>query len=311
MALTMKLSMLGLGPKIGGSKDAPRASANVLIQDIDPAYNVADVQQKVIEFVAPTVNFTVPSGGGTTLYETTVLRLVSSGPPEFIDHKTAVCPVEWGLVTAAALVQPDPANPGQTRQPSQTPETETLGPEYTIDTTAGTKHITQSVWTRYAIKKGGTGNFSAPSYNRAIGVTKDGVEGCDIPTGDMRWSVRVKGIPVTHKYIKTLKELTGKINTYEFYNRKREELLFLGAQLNYKPGVGWEGTYNFHESEEQTNVPIADGITIPVVRGHDYVWVTYVPTEITVGANKYKAQVPDAAYCEQVIETRDFDRLGI
>jgi hypothetical protein len=304
--MAMLLKMLGLGPVIGGSAASPRASANVWIENIDPLDTVDDVTRKVIDFVAPSVRFTVPGGNGTSAYDFTLLYLTSV-VPEMVSDKQAVASCEWGQLTTAAPLMNDPNNPGQTRSPSQTPTTEVLGPEYNFDTAGGTKHVTQSVYNRYAISSTVAGNFGAPDVKRAVGVSKDGVAGVDIASGDLKWSVRVKGVRVTSAYIDTLVNATGKINRFTWYGREQEELLFLGASGSHRAGEGWEVTYNFHQSKNRTNVKVSNDLTVPVVRGHDYLWVTYKDSVVS----DFKVQVPKDVYCEQVYETADFDDLEI
>jgi hypothetical protein len=305
MPLTMQLSMLGLGPRIGGSADNPRATANVLIRNIDPTYDEDDITKKVIQFVAPTVNFTVPNPTGETAHTYTLLYL-DSVLPEMISDVDAVAAVEWNLVKSTPLTRIDPAT-GQSRKPSETPDTQILGPEYSFDTSGGTKHITQSQFTRYAIKTGG-GNFSAPNVKGAIGVSKDRVEGCDIVTGEFKWQLKVKGVPVTTNYMDTLVELTGTVNLSQWHGREPEELLFLGATGTYKAGDAWEVTYSFAQKKNRTNVEVVPGaITIPIVKGHDFLWAAY-PDTVDTG---FTVKIANRVYCEQVYERKDFDRLGI
>lgn len=310
----MHCELLTLTPRIGGSSDQPRASAMVLVRDVErEVHNEDDVVRTVIDFLTlvgyATVRFSVPDPTGIAAYSYTLLHL-RSVLPEWISDTAMAAAVEWGLVraTPTLVAAGGGGGGGAPTRPSEAPADEVMGPEYSFDTSGGTKRITQSVYTRAAIKVGGgAGSFTAPDVRRAIGVSRDRVEGCDIVTGDLKWSVAVKGLPVTPEYIDTLVELTGTTNLFPFFNREVEELLFLGASGTYKPGDAWTVTFNFHQGANRTAVEIAPGLTFPEVRAHDYIWCTY--SETVVGG--FTVQTPIAAYCEQVYERKDFDRLGI
>ncbi len=223
MALTMRLQMIGLGPRIGGSAENPIAKAEVLIENIDPSYSVADVEKKVIDFVDPTVQFLVPNPDGLVPYTLTILHLTSV-LPEMVSHDKAKADVEGGLLKSANPETID-SKTGEKKKASEKGSDEELGPEFTWDTSGGTKHVTQSVYTRSAQKVGGAGNFSAPDVKRAIGIAKDKVEGCDIASGDLKWSMKIKGLRITRNYIRKLAEMTGTTNRYTFFGAEREELL--------------------------------------------------------------------------------------
>lgn len=309
----MRFRFNGLEPvTAGGSPDAPFANAQVYVYDIDPVYNVDDVNKKTIEWLITegyrTVVFRVPSVNETAKHVWNTLY-IKSVRPGFISDKKCVVDVEWGLLNAAPLLAIPPVGiGGAERRPSEKQPNEVLGPEFSFDTTGGTRHITQSFGTRHQKKADGT---EAPSLNNAIGVSPDGIAGCDIVTGDLKFSLSVQGLNVTQEYIDTLTELTGTINYSAWGGRKSEELLFLGAQLNYKSGSGWNGTFNFHQAKNRTNVQIG-GFTIPVLNGHDYVWFAYRKDTRTDAAGlQYVMSVPFAVYVERVYELKDFSRLGI
>lgn len=307
----MRMKYVGLGPKIGGSADSPRASWQVFVENIDPSYaddEVVDiVAKKVIEFVYPTVTYRVPNPTAETLHEFTKLYLISADP-EMIDHDKAIVTVEWGLKKSSPMETVDPQT-GEKKKPSEKGNDEEWGSEFSFTTRGGTAHITQAVFTRSGQRLNSAGGVvAAPDLRRAIGVSQDEVKGCDVPTGDLRWSITVHGLPVTNEYIHTLADLTGKVNRFEWFGRQREELLLEGVEGSVKAGNAWRVKFDFHEKVTQRNVEVIPGVVVPEIRGHDYVDVgLYVAT--TIGG--FTVQTPTAVWVHQVIETRDFDRLLI
>lgn len=304
MPLTMRFRIIGLGPRILPD----RADLRVWVDNVDETYNEADVLKKTIDWLTlqglKSVRYHVPNSTGETPYNFTLLYL-KDVIPEPVSHDCYVCQCEWALITSSPLTTVNAA--GESKKVSEKPNDEPYGPEFTIDTTGGTIHITQSVYTRSSHKVG-TPATPGPNLKRAIGLQPDGsVKGCDIATGDVKWSVTVKGLNVTNEYVSKLAELSGKINRFEWFGRQREELQFLGAQIRIKAGDGATGTFNFHEKKTQTNVELLPGTIIPEIRGHDYVWCSYIRD--TVGGRT--VTVPEFVFVEQVIETKDFDWLGI
>jgi hypothetical protein len=207
-----------------------------------------------------------------------------------------------------------PADP-----PAPPGETDALDETYSFKTSGGTQHITQSLAT---IAKYGRGFAAAPDFKGAIGVNKGRVEGCDIYTGKLDFSM-TKQIPsISLAYVKTLRNLTGTVNNATFYSHDAGELLFLGAsgQTTGTPDAGgWTVTFDFAEAENLEPgdprlviVPDSgtegDGLVISAGKeGWDYVWVYYEPqtTENQLGL------VPLAAYVEQVYPRSSFSLLGI
>ena len=223
-----------------------------------------------------------------------------------ISDDQAEATIEWTLADSA----PSPFGTGETR-PSETPSTDQLGPESSFSTQGGTRHIPQSLFTRHR-KNAGGGDSSAPNVNNAIGVSRDRVDGCDVIAPDFRWSVSVKGVPVTMDYIKTLVAWAGKLNDAPYYNREADEWVLLGAEGASRPGDGWTLTYSFSERRNRADVQISPDISFSTVNGHDFIWVRF-DEEVKAGADAKKTalQVPAAGYCERVYDTADFGRLEI
>lgn len=215
--------------------------------------------------------------------------------------------VSYGLPDAVSVENPATVPPGTPAppQPSSQPGTTELGPEFSFSTTGGTAHVTQSKGTK--LRKSFDPNLAqAPSHQRAIGVSRDRVEGTDVVVGRIEWQVTVRKPAVTHEYVKTLARLTGTVSDGPFFGYDEEELLFVGASGQFRPGDGWHVTYQFHAGVTR-DLPITESYSMPNVAPFDHVWVVYAQgTSGTAGV-----QTPLYAYQERVYEKEAFSQLGI
>jgi hypothetical protein len=205
--------------------------------------------------------------------------------------------------------QGNPADPPES--PGEPAGDEPLTDEYSFDTSGGTIHITQSVATREA--KGRDGDQAA-DFGRAIGVSKDGVAGTDVISPKLEFSVTKEVEYVTLDYVRVLRDLTATTNKEPFLGFQAGEVLFTGAKGS-RQGGPWKVQYSFLTAKNRDLVVIVPGanandppiLSLPNVRGHDYVWVTYEDAE----DEGELIQRPRAAYAEQVYEEGDFTKLGI
>ncbi|MGL5097512.1 MAG: hypothetical protein ACRDD1_18135 [Planctomycetia bacterium] len=202
----------------------------------------------------------------------------------------------------------DPADPG-TNEPE--PDLAApLGAEWSFTTTGGTTHITQSLFTRDGYVP--VGVIDIPDYGGAIGVTREGIEGCDIVSRNLEFEV-TKEIPtqtITMGYLQTLVDLTGTTNEFPFCGFDVGELLFLGATGRNRKGENWSVTYQFRAGKTKLAIKIGTGanaIVIDEKRPHDFLWVAYKDT--VSGGRKVK--IPSSAHAEVVYENRPFSNLGI
>jgi hypothetical protein len=160
---------------------------------------------------------------------------------------------------------------------------------------------------------GGLWNTPAPNYHKAIGVTKDSVEGTDIYAAKLEFTITFStgpGVgfgPLGWSYIRALKSLTAKVNSTPFRGFQPGEVLFMGANGTCGPDNIFKITLKFAVSENQVNVAISPEIMLPSVQGWAYKWVSYKPS---VSAD-FPVTIPAAAYVEQVYRTADFSLLGI
>lgn len=183
---------------------------------------------------------------------------------------------------------------------------------FTFDTTGGTQHITQSKETTGLYSATGQ---AAPSFEGAIGVNGDSVEGCDItvPVYAYEETHYVPHAAVTEAYRSVILALTGKVNAAAFKGMARGECLFQGARGSRR-GLGpWEITYRFAGSQNLTDDGFSQGLTIGEVievrdkLGWEYLWVRYADAVDGVTL----VRKPRYAYTERVYDFGDFSLLGI
>ena len=176
---------------------------------------------------------------------------------------------------------------------------------FEIGTTSS--HITQSKGTVGGYAPAGTPTM--PDFEGAIGVTPDGVDGCDILIPEARFSEThyLSDAFVTASYRRLLRTLTGKVNDASFRGHAAGEVLFLGARGGKRASDDvWEVTFSFATSDNATGLTVGS-ITGIAKDGWEYLWVLYEPA---VDANRIVLQ-PAFAYVEEVYDSANFASLGI
>jgi len=171
-----------------------------------------------------------------------------------------------------------------------------------FNTGGGTQHITTSR---------GTNKFpvaTAPSYNNAIGVTRDGIEGVDIVVPRFEWSEThtFAAASVTQGCRHTMRDLTGRTNSIEWQGYAIGEVLFLGAEGSKRSDGDWDITFNFAAGENQTGITIG-GIADIAKKAWEYLWVRFQDVEDT--AKSAMVKQPEAVYCETVYRSGDLAAL--
>jgi hypothetical protein len=188
-----------------------------------------------------------------------------------------------------------------------------VGGNLSFDITAQTVHITQSRETRYRrapADGAGAGVGTAPNTEKAIGITKDAIEGCDILGPKLEWSVVAHRANVFLPYLRTIRSTVGKTNNAAFYGFDRGEVLYLGASGQPSPdgqGPKWTVTHKFAAGENELNVAVGNGITVPDKRAWEYLWVAYEEKKV----GNLTLPVPAAAYVEVVYAEANFANLQI
>lgn len=192
-----------------------------------------------------------------------------------------------GVDASGAGLGPDAGTPGQEQAQTAPGLDDPLGPGYALEITANTAHITTSVFTRYrrtpaddptnATKKG-----SGPRFGSAIGVSADGVAGCDVVIPSATLTVTTGRGKLTIGDIKALIGMVGKTNDNTFYNFAAGEVLYMGCSLQSQGGR-WTEAHKFGISPNRTNVSI--GGTAPVAWAAATAYLA--GDEVSSGGNVY------------------------
>lgn len=220
---------------------------------------------------------------------------------------------DGGLGNRRIAVEPIDSNQGfwevradyRSSSPVTPPEVGQSAFEFEIGTTSS--HITQSKATVGGYAPAGAP--SMPDFDEAIGVTQDGVDGCDTLVPEARFSEThyLSSAFVTAAYRRTLRTLTGKVNSGAFRDHAAGEVLFLGARGGKRANDDvWEVTFSFATSDNATGLSVG-AITGIAKGGWEYLWVYYEPV---VSADRIALQ-PAFAYVERVYDSADFSALGI
>lgn len=297
---------------VGGS-ETPRAVGVYLVQN---APNFAEAYAAVVAAAGGTlaglpshsVNLDEQGGG---VWTATVNYTVGSG--------------RTGYELGTPGERPNPLVPAPT-PPQEPTAAAVIGPEWSFDTTGGTQHITQSLATRDGV--GTTGplsiNNGSGRFKRAIGVTKDSVEGVDVVARKLEIGLTVRPSFVTLGYIQDVFKLTATTNKDPYLGFAAGELLFLGASgQSQTPTDGstpaWTVSFKWAASPNRTQAMI-DPVTMQqvtkvagnlyhfaLIRGWDYVWVTYAQKS----EDGRTSLVPETAWVEKVYADGDFRKLGL
>lgn len=177
------------------------------------------------------------------------------------------------------------------------------------DTTGATVRVLQSKSTRNVYTAAG---FTAPDFQGAIGIRDGEPEGCDVVVSALKLTVdaTIHASFIDMDYLRTLSEITGRVNSTSIWNFAAGELLFLGSsgsiQLPLDYDAEWRSENNlqiqftFLASKNATGLAVGP-ITGITKQGHDYLWLLQLPAK---SANR-KALVAKAAYVEQVYHSHD------
>ena len=182
-------------------------------------------------------------------------------------------------------------------------------PEFSIDISSGTKHITHSKETVFKIsaKEG----EEPPDYANAINVNQDyKIDGVDIVNSVFSFSEKhyYKNSKMSNAFKRQLASLVGKVNDATFKQWQPGELLFMGATGSRRGKTSkdkWEVTFRFAVSMNVENLEIDENIIIPEKKGWDYLWVKY---ENDVENNQLTKKIK-AAYVERVYDYVSFTPL--
>lgn len=159
--------------------------------------------------------------------------------------------------------------------------------------------------------------FDEVDFKGAINVSKDRVEGVDVPVGTAQLTLTVyrKPAELTAAYFDDLLACVGKTNDDEFYGRAEGSLLFLGVDVAFvndssiDPDDQEAVALPFVFQYSPPGVVSIDGFDDVNKDGWEYVW-PYFAEEVDTGAGLLIAK-PVQLNREKVIESADFSALGI
>jgi hypothetical protein len=158
-----------------------------------------------------------------------------------------------------------------------------------------------------------------------IGVTRDGVEGCDL--GDISGSFQfsethyLSNATVTNSYKEAIYNLVLKTNNATFKGFATGTVLFLGCSGGRRGAGDWEITFKFAARPDVedacANWPSTSGfgyghgdgaVKIPVPAWH-YMWVFY--HDVKDAGLSIMVKRPRHIYVERIYESVSFSTLGI
>lgn len=171
----------------------------------------------------------------------------------------------------------------------------------------GTAHITQSLET---IGKYAAPGQTAPDFKGAIGVTKDSVEGADVPVRSFGFSITQTYLSeqVTPSFINNIYSLSCCVNSGAFMYWQSGEVLFLAATGSNKGQGTTTINFKFAAAPNKSNFNVGDIVGISK-QGHDLLWIRYADVEDTTAHCVVKR--PQAAYIERVIERGNLNLLPV
>lgn len=178
-------------------------------------------------------------------------------------------------------------------------------------TGGGTEHVAVSLETVAAYAAPGQ---SAPNYAGAIGVSRAGVEGVDIPVVTSEWDEHhyLHTAYFTQRYRDLVEDLYGCVNNTMFRNKPPGEVMFMGWDWSYREDESdYECMFHFARRRNRYNLTVG-AITGIDKRGWDVLWACYREARLYAGTeNEVVVQVPRTVYIERVTHLVNFGILGI
>lgn len=142
-----------------------------------------------------------------------------------------------------------------------------------------------------------------PWTGGAINITKDGIEGADIPSAQSKFTLTLYLETVTPTQRLGLEAITQCVNAVAFEGRAIGEVRFESSTINNQGRENYEVRLNFIREPNLTGLTVG-GITGISKRGHELLWVYYQEYEDAISHTMLKR--PVYAYVEQVFYWSDF-----
>lgn len=204
--------------------------------------------------------------------------------------------IETVLSATEVIISPQALQGGSAENVTIAPTLPLLNAGTTIQSVQSATSATLSKPALYSVN--GTsltlGLIQPPNFNRAIGVSKDGVAGCDKIAPKVEFQIVRDFVGINIYYIALLKALTGTVNAspWQAGQFNTGEVLFLGAsfapsQNNQATAAPLQrGTFKFALSENKANVDITGDAN---VRGTGDAVTNEGSTTLTSASAKFTA----------------------
>ena len=206
---------------------------------------------------------------------------------------------------------------GQPEPPSGQEENEPLGPEWSFTIAESSVHITQSLATLHSYSR--IGIPTVPDYKKAIGVTKERIEGCDVIAPKETRSVTLRVAGVSNKYLKSVRKLFGHTNSRPMMGCAVGEVLYTGYSAQYRAKELWSLTHNFAIAEnlewDANDAEMVKRLTVGDIqltggkRAWSHLWVAYEESPDAVTG--LLVEIPRYAFEEQVYPSGNLKLLGV
>lgn len=146
-------------------------------------------------------------------------------------------------------------------------------------------------------------------FNKSINVTQDGVQGVEVevPVLSATISKKIATSAITDSYIGQIYNTVGTTNESYFRGLQAGEGLMTGVSGADNGDGTWDFDYNYAISPNETNLVIAQGLTIPQKAGWDYLWVYYAVEDTPQGP----VQKPVQAQVEKIYRSKNWGALNI
>jgi hypothetical protein len=164
-----------------------------------------------------------------------------------------------------------------------------------------------------AVGPGNQRYLPGPNFKGLVGVTRDGVEGVDVPIPSFSFSVDYRFSAVDQAYLTLVHKLTGCVNSATYLGFDPGELLFLGVEGEVGMTSGGAIklssspiSFLFDASPNVTNLVVGP-FTIPSKKGWDYLW----PRTIEVATGDTIVRETKSVHIDRVLRYADLSALGI
>ncbi|MDZ4850132.1 MAG: hypothetical protein SGI77_12675 [Pirellulaceae bacterium] len=176
-------------------------------------------------------------------------------------------------------------------------------------TTGQTARIIQGYGTVYSAALTG----SPPNFNGLVGVTRDGVEGVDVPIPSFSFSIDYRFSAVSQAYLYLCHQLTGCVNNAPYLGFAIGELLFNGIEGEVGMTAGGAIvlssspiSLNFEASPNLSGLQVGP-FTIPFKFGWDYLW----PRTVEETSNDAVIRKTTSVHIDRVLRWADLSALGV